>query len=365
MAVLPLEGLGEVLIVVQTFSSHQSFPGSLIYREAALFLTDPVERKLDNLSVVNRLAGTDWEDVEIEKEKLEFVRVIKSFLNLNSDKKDQYLQLCEGQPNRRTDVAIRAAIKTFSESEHLPYNLFRRVCYIFRVNAFNNGIFLTLSRLNHSCLPSTEIFWNVETRTQDLVAIQDINIGEELCHNYLQSSWSFTDRRSDLREKWNFTCTCSSCYQGLDLHIMEMVEEVNLNFRSHSGSVERLINILINLKDLRLIRISKVLRVLDRVYLQFSIDGLLSTTFCDIVESVVAVGVQYSHILVGPDGSLTARWLYRKQHPLLSAFNCLFKEMFVFLVRLLTFVILFHNYWENIVWQYIVLLLCSLLYSKL
>ena len=348
-----------------TDANYKYPPGSLIFREAALFLTDTAGRELDDLTAENILAGADLETVEIEKEKLEFVKVIKSFLNLTSQEQDQYLLLYEGKHQRRTDVAVRTAFKSFPQSDYLPYNLCSRVCYTYKVNAFNNGIFPTLSKLNHSCYPNTEIFWNVETGTRDLVALTDISPGEELCHSYLQAGWSWADRRSDLSHRWGFTCYCQCCRQGQDLHVMDLVEQVNQTFHSHSGVVIKLTNILLDMEDLRLIRISKVLRVLDKIFLHYSIDSLLSSHYCDMLERVAALGAQYSHFLQGPGSALTRSWEHRVHHPTKNALNCMMKEMVVFLLRTSTLLILFHNFYENIVWQYLILLLSSLLYSKL
>jgi len=339
--------------------------GTLIFREKALFLTDSVGRELDELAAENNLAGGDLDAIEIEKERLEFIKVINSFLNLSSQEKDRYLRLCCGQPDRRTEAAVRAAFKSFPQSEYLPFQLCSRVCYTYKVNAFNNGIFPSLSKINHSCQPNTEIFWNQETRSRDLVAVADIKPGDEICHNYLQSCWSCHDRTTALRDKWNFTCYCNYCCLGLDLQLMQFVEQSNKDYIAHSGSVTSLTSFLLNIDDLRLIRIFKVLRVLDKIYLHYSIDSLLSPTYCDIIEDVASIGEEYSTILVGPAGSLARTWHYRRKHRVKCAFNCLIKEMLIFILRLLTIVILFHNFWENVVWQYLILLSCSLLYSKL
>ena len=273
--------------------------------------------------------------------------------------------MCSGQPDRRTEAAVRKAFQSFPQSEYLPFDLCSRVCSKYRVNAFNDGIFPTLSKLNHSCVPNTEIFWNSELGTRDLVAVTDICWGEELCHNYLHSSLAYQHRRNDLHQKWNFACHCSFCSHGLDLELMALVDHVDQNFRSNSSSVRSLTSVLLQSEDLRLIRVSAVLGVLDKIYLHYSIDSLLSPSYCDIIKPVATLGVLYSRILVQPDGSLRRTWEYREQHPSMFAFKCLLLEVFVFLLRFVTLIILVHSLWEAKVYQYLLLLLSSLFYSKL
>ena len=273
--------------------------------------------------------------------------------------------MCSGQDDKRTEVAIRKAFQSFPQSKYLPYELCSRVCSKYRVNAFNDGVFPTLSRLNHSCVPNTEIFWNSERGTRDLVAVTDISRGDELCHNYLHSSLAYQDRRNDLYQKWNFICQCTFCSHGLDLEMMALVDHVGQNFRSNSSSVKTLTSVLRQSEDLRLIRVSAVLRVLDKIYLHYSIDSLLSSSYCDITEPVATIGAQYSRILVQSDGSPTKTWQYRQKHPTMFAFKCLLIEMFVSLLRAVTLLILCHSLWEVEVCQYLMLLLSSLFYSKL
>ena len=343
----------------------KEIPGSLLFREKALFLTDCVGRELDNLTAENSLAWRDSDSIEIEKDRLEFVKVIKSFLNLNPKDRAAFLRLCSGQPDRRTEAAIRKAFQSFPQSQYPPYDLCWRVCSKYQVNAFNDGIFPTLSLLNHSCLPNTEIFWNTDSGTRDLVALTDIAWGEELCHNYLHSSLAYQDRRNDLHQKWNFTCYCSFCSSGLDLELMALVDQVSRTFRSNSSSVSNLTSLLLKIDNLRLIRVFAVLGVLDKIYLHFCIDSLLSSSYCDIIEPVATIGAQYSRILVQSEGSLTKTWQYRQRHPIMFAFKCLLVEVFVFLLRVVTLLILVHSLWEVEVLQYLLLLLSSLLYSKL
>ena len=44
----------------------------------------------------------------------------------------------------------------------------------------DNGLFLRISRFNHSCVPTAEFVWNEKKRLQEIRAIRNIKKGEEI-----------------------------------------------------------------------------------------------------------------------------------------------------------------------------------------
>ncbi|KAL0635850.1 hypothetical protein Q9L58_005191 [Maublancomyces gigas] len=76
------------------------------------------------------------------------------------------------------------------------------------------GLFLTCSRLNHSCSPNANHSWNPVTRTENVQAIRDIDPGEEItiCYQSAQSSHRGRDnRRDELMKMFGFECHCMIC----------------------------------------------------------------------------------------------------------------------------------------------------------
>jgi hypothetical protein len=68
-----------------------------------------------------------------------------------------------------------------------------------------------MSRLNHSCLPNCERWWNEEKRLETLYALRDINAGDELTIYYDTIVQRRTERQAKLKENWRFICQCDCC----------------------------------------------------------------------------------------------------------------------------------------------------------
>ena len=79
------------------------------------------------------------------------------------------------------------------------------------------GLFLTTSRMNHSCRPNVNHHWSPELQMTLVFAARDIAAGEELCTTYGPSEWMGTGgRREFLSERFKFVCNCEMCLEGND-----------------------------------------------------------------------------------------------------------------------------------------------------
>ena len=72
------------------------------------------------------------------------------------------------------------------------------------------GVFLTASRLNHSCVPNADHFCGNESRWKSFVANRDITEGEEITISYIDHLKHRTERQLELR-KWAIVCQCPVC----------------------------------------------------------------------------------------------------------------------------------------------------------
>tara|TARA_R110002060_G_scaffold72526_1_gene81225 strand:- start:115 stop:603 length:489 start_codon:yes stop_codon:yes gene_type:complete len=73
------------------------------------------------------------------------------------------------------------------------------------------SIFLTASRLNHSCLNNTQKSWIKNIKRHTVHALRDIPPGEELTICYLGVIRSRSVRRAALSEKFHSLCECTLC----------------------------------------------------------------------------------------------------------------------------------------------------------
>ncbi|GMH52293.1 hypothetical protein TrST_g7439 [Triparma strigata] len=74
------------------------------------------------------------------------------------------------------------------------------------------AVFDTLSYVNHSCVPNSEIEWE-ESGNWTLRSVREINEGEEVTFDYLGGGKDLgvAKRRQLLEEMWGFKCNCEAC----------------------------------------------------------------------------------------------------------------------------------------------------------
>ncbi|KAL9126250.1 MAG: hypothetical protein Q9217_004663, partial [Psora testacea] len=72
------------------------------------------------------------------------------------------------------------------------------------------GLFLTASRLNHSCVPNADRFCGNESKSMSFVANRDITEGEEITISYITHLKHRTERQLELR-RWVIVCQCPVC----------------------------------------------------------------------------------------------------------------------------------------------------------
>ena len=130
------------------------------------------------------------------------------------NQKDRYIIECKTMSNK-------SAEKILLKKQNL-----KTVSGIFRSNSFQEGLFETRCRMNHSCLPNTltctlneynEIFGKeliADTPNECItVAKRDIKAGDQLTLSYLflSAGKDVKGRREELREKYRFNCCCDAC----------------------------------------------------------------------------------------------------------------------------------------------------------
>ena len=88
-----------------------------------------------------------------------------------------------------------------------------KVWGIYKTNTFTHGVFLKMSRFNHSCHPNGEMTCHMNY-TQEVRALRNIKQGEEVTICYINdesSLWSREERQAELKNVYNFDCNCEGC----------------------------------------------------------------------------------------------------------------------------------------------------------
>ena len=78
-------------------------------------------------------------------------------------------------------------------------------------NKFSDGLFITVSRMNHSCLGNCEVSFLDDHNVGVVSALTDIAVGEELCYSYIEIGRDIIDDPDMIYKKWNFQCLCPRC----------------------------------------------------------------------------------------------------------------------------------------------------------
>lgn len=77
-----------------------------------------------------------------------------------------------------------------------------------------SGLFVDISRINHSCFPNAQFVDNSKNGTNLIIALFGINKGDEITHSYfsLDLFMMNTDKRQKyILENYGFICKCDEC----------------------------------------------------------------------------------------------------------------------------------------------------------
>ena len=85
---------------------------------------------------------------------------------------------------------------------------------IWNTNATGWGIYVTASRLNHSCQPN--VIWSSDDDNPphrlEVRALRDVSLGEELTVSYIKMSDLLPkEKRQQKLSQWGFVCCCTLC----------------------------------------------------------------------------------------------------------------------------------------------------------
>jgi hypothetical protein len=101
------------------------------------------------------------------------------------------------------------------------------------------ALFSRACMLNHSCRPTIEAEFNLNTSEMNIVAVRDLKPGEELLNDYLHTLDTYETRQLELKFVYGFTCDCVVC--SLLEEEREASDKLRMEYRACEDLVGRLI----------------------------------------------------------------------------------------------------------------------------
>ncbi|KAH8589278.1 hypothetical protein B0O99DRAFT_637256 [Bisporella sp. PMI_857] len=98
----------------------------------------------------------------------------------------------------------------FPSEKGILSNIIRSNGYPLGPGSEVGGVFLNVSRINHSCRPNAKHNWNKKLKQQTVYALSPIAEGEEITLSYLEGGAS-KERKATLKEHFHFDCRCNLC----------------------------------------------------------------------------------------------------------------------------------------------------------
>jgi len=126
----------------------------------------------------------------------------KQLLGLTKEKQEGFWRLadCKAEPGEKPSIDGIWRTNNFALGPSGPKT--------------NNGLFLQISRFNHSCRPSAEFSWNPVRKKQEVRVVRPIMCGTEITVSYFSHLVAAQDRRSRknyLQTYYGFPCDCAAC----------------------------------------------------------------------------------------------------------------------------------------------------------
>ena len=92
---------------------------------------------------------------------------------------------------------------------------YRTNAYMFTDNLqFESGLFLNISRINHSCFPNAQFIDDSKNGINSIVALFGIKGGDEITHSYFDLDlfmMSSAKRQNYIKDNYGFICKCNDC----------------------------------------------------------------------------------------------------------------------------------------------------------
>ena len=289
--------------------------------------------------------------------------LFQGYLTMSNEEKEKYLSLANCfsdpmTPSTSSAGKMEDVLKYLKDGHiNLGSEEAQLVFQIYHTNCFHNGIFLEMSRFNHSCTSNAEYLWNEDTGTRDVRAIRKIKKGGEITINYNivdaeERGMTRDERRAYLKEIYHFHCNCIGCdlsedelkiqnekcgeYRKIVSHMKEqdrVNELIVMRTSDTSSEVDDLKALYKLAKELKIVRHRIILRDIAEEGFDAACQGYL--TMIEILKSANSTvhkekrdnfwqnltcfanaGYDISKVVNGPEHSDTLDWQKMKQDPI-------------------------------------------------
>jgi len=331
--------------------------GRVLLEERPLICVDVSVREQDTREVKLTYPAQEW---DIQVERREFIKLGDCFLSLTPHDRARYCELKAGKvPSISSiDLAYRDLESAHGSLGAVSREYFSKIISIFQTNAFNNGLWLDLARVNHSCDPNAEVVWDEYCGTRRLVVVREITQGEEITHSYLHTVMDRNNRRNTLQCRWNFQCRCSLC--NLTDSALARDDAMRLQFCETEARWKEHGDLPSLTLACSLARSIPGFRLYDRLRL---LESLFLRGWCPTVTTCEE-GYTVACTLLGTHTTTAARWTRRKESPLLCHTLTYITSVGSHLGSAVTGLVILLNFYQGEVTHFIVLVLVFLLYYK-
>ena len=165
----PVKGKGLGLVALRDFAK-----GEVVLAERAL------------VKVRNTSASASWT-------RQQAVSVLRQVSKMSGEERDGLLKLSARQDSKQP----------------LVLRIVSNNCFNIDLRTF--GVFLNISRINHSCAPNCIDSAGSDESEKIVLALRRIRRGEELSLSYLPATEGSKAMRAAELKYWNFVCTCELC----------------------------------------------------------------------------------------------------------------------------------------------------------
>ena len=169
-------------------------------------------------------------------------------LTYNSEKLQQFVQGAKNSKancSNYSDAELEQAVKVAAIFDNNAFVIHRSISRSH--SKVEEGVFIQLTRINHSCRPNTAHHWDEQAQEAMIYASVDIRADEELTISFVDLLQGRDKRQQRLQQRYGFACTCVACDLSTDFGVKSMQERAKMerldDLRLAPGAIKSLVSV--------------------------------------------------------------------------------------------------------------------------